>query len=140
MSENDESTEDDSNEEAAEEEEAGQAKEAEETEETVEEVEEKAAEEVEKERAVEEDIVEERVYTVPLGRAWISPRKKRAPRAVRILRSFIERHMKPESIVVSEGVNERIWSRGIEKPPRQIRVRAVKDRDGIVSVHLAEVD
>ncbi|MFQ6094940.1 MAG: 50S ribosomal protein L31e [Candidatus Bathyarchaeia archaeon] len=104
--------------------------------------EEEATEEerVERERRHEEDIVEERIYTIPLSRAWISPRKKRAPRAVRILKSFIMRHMKPDSISISGEVNQRIWSRGIEKPPRKIRIRAVKDQDGKVSVYLAEAD
>ncbi len=37
-------------------------------------------------------------------------------------------------------VNERIWGRGIEKPPRRIRVRAVKDEEGTVTLYLAEGD
>ena len=87
-----------------------------------------------------EDIVEERIYTVPLSRAWIGPRNKRAPRAVRVLRRFILRHMKIEEeyLRISNDVNERIWSRGIQKPPRKIRVRAIKDSEGIVTVRLAE--
>jgi len=95
---------------------------------------------VEAEKREEEDIVEERVYTVSLGRAWIGPRQKRAPRAVRLLRSFILRHMKidEESLKISNEVNERLWSRGIQKPPRKIRVRATKDGEGIVTVRLAE--
>jgi len=40
----------------------------------------------EKETRMEGDIVEERVYTVPLSKAWIRPRKKRAPRAIRMIR------------------------------------------------------
>lgn len=115
-----------------------ESKESEEVEETTEEAEEE--EKAERRKELKEDIAEERVYTIPLGKAWISPRKKRAPRAVRILRGFIDRHMKPESIVIADEVNERIWRRGIEKPPRRIRVRAVKDLDGRVSIHLAEAD
>ena len=99
----------------------------------------------------EEEIVEERIYTIPLRRAWIAPRKKRAPRAMRIVKSFIQRHMKVETeikgeeeeegrLVISNEVNERLWSRGIEKPPRNIRVRAVKDKEGVVTLYLAEGD
>jgi large subunit ribosomal protein L31e len=108
----------------------------------------------EKKREEEEGIVEERIYTVPLSRAWIMPANKRAPRAVRILKSFITKHMKvgvqketeseeeeePGKLVVSNEVNLRIWSRGIEKPPRKIRVRAAKDKEGNVTVYLAEGD
>jgi len=90
----------------------------------------------------EEEIVEERFYTVPLGRVWIGPRKKHSPRAIRVLRSFIMRHMKTDedSIRITNEVNEKIWSRGIEKPPRKIRIRATKDTEGIVTVHLAKGD
>ncbi len=97
----------------------------------------------------EEDIVEERIYTIPLRQAWISPRKKRVPRAVRLVKSFIHRHMKLEEnvdeeeqqrLVISNEVNERLWSRGIEKPPRNIRIRAVKDKEGTVTLYLAEGD
>jgi len=92
------------------------------------------------EKAEAKDIVEERIYTVPLSRAWIGPRNKRAPRAIRILRNFIMRHMKvdEDSLKISNEVNERVWSRGIQKPPRKIRIRAVKNREGIVTIRLAE--
>jgi large subunit ribosomal protein L31e len=101
--------------------------------------EEKVAERAEKEEAPEE-IVEERIYTIPLRRAWIVPRKERTPKAIKVIRSFIKRHMKTESIILSNEVNELIWSRGIEKPPRRIRVRAAKNKEGVVKVHLAEGD
>ena len=98
----------------------------------------------------EEDIVEERFYTIPLRKAWISTRKKRAPRAGRIVKSFVLKHMKvrteaegeeeAEKLVIDNEVNEKLWSRGIEKPPRKIRVRVVKDKEGVVTVLLAEGD
>jgi large subunit ribosomal protein L31e len=98
----------------------------------------------------EEDIVEERFYTIPLGKAWIAPRKKRAPKAARIVKSFVMKHMKvqteaegeeePERLVIDNEVNEKLWNRGIEKPPRKIRVRVVKDKEGVVTVLLAEGD
>jgi len=130
------------------EEEIGEAEEAAEEEELPE-VEEKR--EVEKEKKeLEEEIVEENFYTIPLRKAWISQRKKRAPKAMRIIKSFVRKHMKlrteiegeeeAEILVISNGVNEKIWSRGIEKPPRKIRVRAVKDKEGVITVHLAEGD
>jgi len=118
-----------------------------------EEAEEKKEEKKKPEKAPEEEIVEERIYTIPLRRAWISPRKKRTPRAVRMVRSFVQKHMKIESkaetkeeeeeagrLVISDEVNRKLWSRGIEKPPRKIRVRAVKDKEGTVTLYLAEGD
>ncbi|RLF24313.1 MAG: 50S ribosomal protein L31e [Thermoprotei archaeon] len=80
----------------------------------------------------------ERVYTIPLRRVYEAPRTKRAPRAIRFVKEFIKRHMKAEDVIVDPEVNEKIWERGREKPPRRIRVRVVKYRDGTVKVSLAE--
>ncbi|MCD6529122.1 50S ribosomal protein L31e [Candidatus Bathyarchaeota archaeon] len=86
----------------------------------------------------EKDIVEDRIYVIPLRDAWSSPRKRRTPRAIRILKEFITRHMKADSVKIDNSLNEAIWSKGIEKPPRKIRVRAIKDREGVVTLLLAE--
>jgi len=117
-------------------------------------VEEEAKPPEREEKIEEEEIVEERIYTIPLSKAWIMPPNRRAPRAMRMIRSFINRHMKleaprggeeeeaeePKKLVISNEVNERVWKRGIEKPPRKIRVRAAKDKEGNVTVYLAEGD
>ena len=86
------------------------------------------------------DAVEERIYTIPLGRAWITPRYRRAEKAVTILRQFVTRHMKPDEIHIDTTVNEEIWKRGIQKPPRKIRVRLSKNDTGLVTVTLAEAE
>jgi large subunit ribosomal protein L31e len=82
------------------------------------------------------EILEERIYTVPLGRVYSAPRvKKRAKRAVNAIRDFVIRHMKPEGIIVEPLLNEIIWKRGIEKPPRKIRIRVTKDREGLAIIY-----
>jgi large subunit ribosomal protein L31e len=104
-----------------------------------------------KKKEEEEEIVEERIYTIPLARALVRPPKKRAPRAMQIIRAFITKHMKLEmrveaeeekgelpKLVISNDVNEKVWGKGIEKPPRKIRVRAAKDKEGNVTLYLAE--
>ncbi len=97
------------------------------------------AEEAEEGEGEEEiEVVEERFYTVPFRKAWITPRHKRTPRTVRMLRSFVSRHMKAEEVSISNEVNEFIWSRSIKKPPRKLRIRAVKDKEGRVIVYPAE--
>jgi large subunit ribosomal protein L31e len=83
---------------------------------------------------------EERIYTVPLGKAWVAPRYRRAEKAVTVLRKFVQRHMKPEEVIIDPTVNEAIWARGITNPPRKIRVRLSKDDEGIVTVSLAEAE
>jgi large subunit ribosomal protein L31e len=113
--------------------------------------EEEVEEKVAKKKKPEIEIVEERTYTVPLSRALVRPPKKRAPRAMQLLKTFITKHMKLEmkvseeeeeeelpQLIISQEVNEKIWDKGIEKPPRKIRVRAAKDKDGNVTVYLAE--
>jgi large subunit ribosomal protein L31e len=104
---------------------------------------------------LEEDIVEEKFYTIPLRRAWIMAPRKRAPRAMRIIRSFVEKHMKvgvtketeeeteeekEERLIISAELNEKIWFQGIQKPPRRIKVRVVKDSEGNVTVYPAKGD
>ena len=83
---------------------------------------------------------DERIYTVPLGKAWAVPRYRRAEKAITLLRKFVQRHMKPEEVVIDTTVNEAIWARGIKKPPRKIRVRLSKDEEGTVTVTLAEAE
>jgi len=41
-------------------------------------------------------------------------------------------------LIITEQVNEKLWSHGIEKPPRKIKVRVTKDKDNNVTVYLAE--
>lgn len=102
-----------------------------------------------KKKEDEEEIVEEKTYTIPLSKARIMTPRKRSPRAMRMLRAFIIKHMKipsraeeedeePPSLTIKQEVNEYVWGRGIEKPPRKVRVRATKDKEGNVTVHLAE--
>lgn len=98
-----------------------------------------AAEVVSEEEEEEEEIIDERIYTVPLRKAyWTGSRLRRSNRAVRILSRFVERHMKPEELLIQPEVNERIWARGIQKPPRRVRIRATKNSDNLVRVYLAE--
>ncbi|MDA4111120.1 MAG: 60S ribosomal protein L31 [Thaumarchaeota archaeon] len=83
-----------------------------------------------------QDVGLERVYTVPLSRAWITARHRRTRRAVNILREFAEHHMKSSEIKIETELNEELWKRGITKPPRRITVRMEKDEDGVVTISL----
>ncbi|MHB1908154.1 MAG: 50S ribosomal protein L31e [Nitrososphaerales archaeon] len=78
----------------------------------------------------------ERTYTVPLSRAWIAPRHRRAVRAVNVLKEFAAKHMKSSEIKIDEELNEKMWSRGITKPPRRITVVMSKDEEGLVTISL----
>lgn len=85
------------------------------------------------------EVVEEKVYTIPLRHVWVvTPRGKRAPRSVRDVRDYVARHMKADKVAISNEINSELWARGINKPPRRITVRAVKDKEGKVIVYPAK--
>ena len=94
-------------------------------------------EEAEAIEAPKEEIIDERIYIIPLVKARRGPRNKWAKKSIRFLREYMERHFKPESLIISQEVNEKIWERGIKKPPRKLKVRATKNIDGLVVVYLA---
>jgi large subunit ribosomal protein L31e len=82
----------------------------------------------------------ERIYTIPLRNASLAPRGKRANRAVKEIKIFLARHMKSEmdKIWIDNPVNEAVWARGIQKPPRRLRVKAIRFDDGVVEVSMPE--
>lgn len=96
-------------------------------------LEEKEVEEIEEPK---EEIIDERIYIIPLAKARKGPRNKRAKKAIRYLKEYMTRHFKPESLVITQEVNQAIWQRGIQKPPRKLKVRATKNIDGLVVVYL----
>jgi large subunit ribosomal protein L31e len=89
----------------------------------------------------------ERVFTVPLTVTRQIPKTKRAPRAIKEIKEFIRQHMidkgsdeeeQLKDVWIDFRVNELIWSRGIENPPRKIRVKAIRFEDGLIEVSLPE--
>ncbi len=67
------------------------------------------------------------IHTIPLRDAWKAARKKRAARAVRIVKEYAKRHSKRENVKIGLELNHKIWERGAEKPPRRVRVQIVPD-------------
>ncbi|MFH1107201.1 MAG: 50S ribosomal protein L31e [Candidatus Micrarchaeota archaeon] len=92
--------------------------------------EEKKEEKKEKKR----EIVLERLYTVDLSRAYAKPAMKRANRASRLLREFLCRHLKSpaESIRIAPALNEAVRAHGGARPLKKVKLKATKDKDGIV--------
>ena len=75
----------------------------------------------------------ERIYTIPLGNAFDAPRNKRVPKAVKLLKAFVSKHMKAdgETVSISEALNKYLWRGSIQKPPRKIKIRVIKEADTI---------
>lgn len=80
-----------------------------------------------------------RLYTINLGKAWITPQYRRTDRIINIVKDFAKRHMKTDDIKIDQDLNRQIWSRGKTNPPRKVRVKMVKDEDETVIVSLYEV-
>lgn len=72
-------------------------------------------------------------YIVPLKRAYDKPRTRRSNVAVKEIFDFLYKHTrkKKESIVLSKEVNEYVWKRGIQKPPRKIAISLREDKGKI---------
>ncbi len=83
------------------------------------------------------------VFIVPLQRVYWGRRTNRADRAVRLLKRFVERHTKADVVIIDTEVNNLIWSRGREKPPRRIKVlvslKKEKEEEGEKEVLVARV-
>jgi large subunit ribosomal protein L31e len=82
----------------------------------------------------------ERLYTIPLRDVKSSPRNHRTDRAIRYVRTYLQRHMKAQEVWIDQSVNLKLWDRGMYQIPSKIRVRALKFDDGVVEVTLPEQD
>ena len=80
----------------------------------------------------------ERIYIIPLRDAKKTSKFRRAKRAINILREFVARHMhvSEENVKIDNEVNEKIWEKGVKRPPSKIKVLVRKEGD-IAIVKLA---
>jgi large subunit ribosomal protein L31e len=74
------------------------------------------------------------IYTINLGKAWLTPRYRRTDRVVNMIREFAEKHMKTSEVKLDQELNRHVWKKGKANPPRRLRVRMTKDEDGVVIV------
>ncbi len=76
---------------------------------------------------------EEKIYIIGLRRLYWTVRSGRASRAVKKIRDYLYRHTKAEKIVIDESINEYVFSRSYDKPPRKVAVRIIQlDDEGKV--------
>ncbi len=81
-----------------------------------------------------------RTYVVPLRRRFVNtPKYKRTNKAVRVLKEFIIKHMKAESVKLGPALNDFLWVKGIKNPPGKVTVDAERDKNGVVRVELKGV-
>jgi large subunit ribosomal protein L31e len=84
-------------------------------------------------------MADEKIFTIPLREAFVKGRSHRAQDASRLVREFLTKHMKSENVKIGNSINDNVWKRGMQKPPRKLRVHAVKEED-IVYAELLGVD
>ena len=80
---------------------------------------------------------------VPLRGAWNITRYKRAPRAIKIIRNEVIRHLKvqeDEEIYIDPSVNEHIWANGIENPPRKVRIQVTRFEEDEIPIEVKLVE
>lgn len=84
-----------------------------------------------------------REYVVPLRRKTkYAPKWRRSKKAVCVLKEFIQKHMKTDSVIICPELNEKVWENGIKNPPGKVSVVALKTQIGGIEktlVNLVEV-
>lgn len=81
----------------------------------------------------------DRQYVIPLRKALRAPRTKRAPKAVKLVREFLLRHMKGDDVKLGASVNEALWKDGIKNVLPRIKVHAVRDDKNVIRCELPGV-
>ena len=86
-------------------------------------------------------MAEVREMIIPLRAAWAVPRNARANRAMAEIGKHVARHMKKgenEEIWIDEAVNHAIWARGMQHPPRKIKIICTREEGFPLEVKLFE--
>ena len=55
--------------------------------------------------------------------------KKKAPRAIREIKKFVEKAMGTKDVRVDSNLNKFVWSKGIRNIPKRVRVRLSRKRN-----------
>ena len=80
-----------------------------------------------KEKKKKEIKIIEKKFKIPLKSVYSAPRQKRARRAITAIKRFMAKHVRarPEDVLISTKVNEYIWSRGREHPPKFVEIKII---------------
>lgn len=81
--------------------------------------------------------MDERVYTIPLGKAYEVPTVKRANRAVSIVKQYVARHAKVSEVSISGMLNRYLWRGSRKHPPRKVKIKVIKEGER-ANAYLAE--
>ena len=76
-------------------------------------------------------MVEEKVFNIPLRGTHDKQRRRRASNAIKIIRDFLIKNTKTANIKIGKSINDVLWKKGIQNPPRKIRIHVIKEEDVI---------
>jgi len=97
-----------------------------------------------------------REMTIPLRNAWKGSRHHRAKLCIAVIRKHVQKHLRndihanfgrdmresqtleEDKIWIDESVNHAIWSRGMQHPPRRIKVIVTKEEGFPIEVKMVE--
>jgi len=74
-------------------------------------------------------MADEKIHTIPLRKAFRGGRKKRAKKAISLIREYLQRHMKVDEVKIGKTINESVWAKGIQKPPRRVRIHSTVENN-----------
>jgi len=78
-------------------------------------------------------MVDEKIYTVPLRREFLkAPKYARTKKAVRVLKSYLLKHLKKE-VKIGKYLNLELWKNGRKNPPSKIKIRVEEVEDKTVA-------
>jgi large subunit ribosomal protein L31e len=78
-------------------------------------------------------MADEKILTVPLRKEFLkAPKYARTKKAVNVLRSFLEKHLKKE-VKIGKHLNLEMWKNGRKNPPGKIKVRIDEIEDYVVA-------
>ncbi len=85
---------------------------------------------------VEATVSDELIYKIPLRKAKLSSRNRRADSAMAIMKKFVSRNSKVEleNVWIDPKINELLWKHGKRNIPSSISVKVVKLQDGTAEV------
>ncbi|NJL44026.1 MAG: hypothetical protein HC945_01735 [Nitrosarchaeum sp.] len=73
-----------------------------------------------------------RTYTIPLRKDINkTSMHRRAKRAVTTVKSFVERHMKTDTVKIGKALNEALWKNGMQNPPHKVTVQCERKDDHV---------
>lgn len=87
---------------------------------------EKKEDKIEEKKEEQKKLEEVGIFVIPLRKAFRKTRRKRAKYAISLIKDFLERRLKSKNIKIGRHLNNKVWERGIEKPPRRLKVKVSK--------------